>query len=83
MVSLCCPECFGDRGLRKNIIPSLNPAHGTCSFCGSTDVDLIRPGDLCEVFEMLISVYEPDPNGKSIVEWMKSDWELPRISRRR
>lgn len=76
MPSRCCPECFGDRGLRKNIIPSLNPLRGVCSFCGSTDVDLIQPRDLAEVFEMLISVYEPDPLGKSLVEWMKDDWQL-------
>ncbi|MFA5825931.1 MAG: RES family NAD+ phosphorylase [Gallionellaceae bacterium] len=25
---------------------------------------------------MLISIYEPDPNGKSLVEWMKEDWQL-------
>jgi RES domain len=75
MPSLCCPQCFGDRGLRK-IIPSKNPTRGACRFCRSADVDLIRPGELSEVFEMLISVYEPDPNGKSLVEWMKGDWNL-------
>jgi len=25
---------------------------------------------------MLISIYEPDPDGKSLVEWMKTDWQL-------
>src|SRR5438046_2336209 len=76
MPSRCCPECFDDRGLRKSIIPSLNPTHGICSFCGSTDVDLVEPGVLAEVFEMFIGVYEPDPQGKSLVEWMKEDWHL-------
>lgn len=76
MPAMCCPECFGDRGLRKNIIPSLDPSRGTCSFCGSINVDLVEPGKLADVFEMLIGVYEQDENGKSLVEWMKTDWRL-------
>ncbi|MBU0620611.1 MAG: RES family NAD+ phosphorylase [Gammaproteobacteria bacterium] len=72
----CCPECFDDRGLRRNIIPSLNPTRGTCDFCKSPDVDLVEPIQLADVFEMLIGVYESDPNGKSLVEWLKDDWQL-------
>ncbi|MBN3729537.1 RES family NAD+ phosphorylase [Burkholderia sp. Tr-20390] len=76
MPARCCPECFGDRGLSKNIIPSLNPTRGKCDFCESTDVDLVEPGQLVTVFEMLASVYEPNGEGKSLVEWMKEDWRL-------
>jgi len=76
MPTRCCPECFEDRGLRNNIIPSLNPTRGTCDFCKSTDVDLVEPIQLADVFEMLIGVYEPDPDGKSLVEWLKDDWQL-------
>lgn len=72
----CCPECFDDRGLRKNIIPSIGPAHGTCNFCGSEDVDLVEPRQLVDYFQLLINVYEPDPDGKLLVEWMKEDWQL-------
>lgn len=76
MPTFCCPECFGDRGLRNNIIPSLNPSRGTCEFCGSSNVDLIEPGKLADVFEMLIGIYEQDDDGKSLVEWMKEDWRI-------
>lgn len=76
MPVFCCPDCFGDRGLRNNIIPSLNPSRGTCSFCGSANVDLVEPRKLADVFEMLINVYEEDANGKTLVEWMKEDWKL-------
>lgn len=76
MSAQCCPECFDDRGLRKNIIPSLSSDRGICGFCGTTDVILVEPRTLADVFEMLISIYEPDPNGKSLVEWMKDDWQL-------
>ncbi len=72
----CCPECFDDRGLRKNIIPSIGPTRGTCDFCGSEDVDLVEPHQLVDYFQLLINVYEPDPHGKLLVEWMKEDWQL-------
>lgn len=74
--NLCCPECFGDRELRKSIIPARDPAKGRCTFCSSDNVDLIEPRKLVDVFALLISVYEPDPEGKTLVEWMKSDWGL-------
>jgi hypothetical protein len=73
---LCCPECFDDRGLRNDIIPSLDPARGTCSFCNTQNVDLIRPRLLSSYFELLASIYEPSPGGRSLVEWMKDDWLL-------
>jgi hypothetical protein len=76
MSAQCCPECFDDRGLRKNIIPSLSSNQGVCGFCGTADVVLVEPKKLADVFEMLISIYEPDPNGKTLVEWLKEDWQL-------
>ncbi|MCM8742836.1 RES family NAD+ phosphorylase [Pseudomonas koreensis] len=27
-------------------------------------------------FRLLISIYEPDPDGKPLVEWLKEDWQL-------
>ncbi|MGF6423752.1 hypothetical protein ABIE11_003276 [Lelliottia sp. 489] len=72
----CCPECFGDNGLRENIIPSLNPQKGICSFCGSHDVDVIEPAALNIYFELVINVYELDPNGRNIVELLREDWGL-------
>lgn len=76
MPARCCPECFDDRGLRKNIIPSLGPTRGICSFCGSVDVDLVEPQQLANYFELLTNVYEADSDGKLLVEWMKDDWQL-------
>jgi len=76
MPARCCPECFDDRGLRRSIIPALAPTHGTCDFCGSLDVDLVDPKQLADYFELLANVYEADPGGKPLVEWMKEDWQL-------
>ncbi|NMY83605.1 RES family NAD+ phosphorylase [Pseudomonas sp. WS 5411] len=72
----CCPECFGDRGLGKDIIPLISDGRGACDFCKSTDVELVPPRILADWFQLLISIYEPDPNGKSLVEWLKEDWQL-------
>jgi hypothetical protein len=72
----CCPECFDDRGLRDQLFPSLNPGQGTCDFCGTADTQLIEPGKLANYFELLVNVYEPSEDGKSLVEWMKDDWQL-------
>lgn len=76
MSAQCCPECFDDRGLRKDIIPSRSSVRGICGFCGTKDVFLVEPRKLADVFEMLISIYEPDPAGKPLVEWLKEDWQL-------
>lgn len=72
----CCPECFGDRALRDQLFPSLEPSHGTCDFCGTTETQLIEPGKLADYFELLVNVYEPSEEGKLLVEWMKDDWQL-------
>jgi len=72
----CCPECFDDRGLREQIFPFLGPEHGTCSFCGTHDVDLLEPLALAPFFGLVVNVYERSENGKSLTEWMKEDWQL-------
>ncbi|WP_375176058.1 RES family NAD+ phosphorylase [Pseudooceanicola sp.] len=72
----CCPECFDDRELRNHLFPSLDPDRGTCDFCGTTDTQLVAPEKLADYFEPLVNVYELSEDGKSLVEWMKEDWQL-------
>lgn len=69
----CCPECFGDRVLRDEIFPTLEPMLGNCDFCGTINTTLVEPADLADYFELLVNVYEPDHDGKTLVEWMKDD----------
>ncbi len=76
MPQFCCPKCFGDRGLRKNIIPTLSSALGNCSFCGTKDMLIVEPEKLRAWFSLLVAIYEPDPDGKLLVEWLKDDWRL-------
>ncbi len=72
----CCANCFGDRALSKHIIPLISDSVGVCSFCQAADANLVRPSQLSDAFEMLVNSYEIDPNGKSLVDWLKTDWDL-------
>lgn len=72
----CCPECFGDHGLRDQLFPTLDPARGVCDFCGTKDIQRVEPERLADYFELLVNVYEPSEGGKSLVEWMMEDWQL-------
>jgi hypothetical protein len=77
MSKYCCSECFGDSFLSEQIsfLKSKSDC-GICDFCGSKNVALVEPKKLAPYFEMLVGIYEPDPRGKSLIEWMKKDWLL-------
>jgi len=70
----CCPNCFGDRGLRRSIFPLLTSDVGTCDYCQSTNSPLVNPPLLAEYFAPLINIYEPNPTGKPLIAWLKNDW---------
>lgn len=82
----CCAECFGDRGLRRSIIPLHSTARGQCSYCRTKDVAVVSPRVLAEYFELLVSAYRKDPTGKLLVQWFRKDWAMfqhPRMDDRR
>jgi hypothetical protein len=72
----CCAECFGDRELRQNISASKSKERGRCDYCGTADVDVIPPIELQTYFEVLLSIYELNKDGKFLVEWLREDWEM-------
>lgn len=72
----CCANCIDDRHLRRQVIPELSNLIGTCSYCGSAGQALIEPIFLREQFELIVSVYTADPNGRTLVEWLKDDWAM-------
>ena len=72
----CCAACFGDRGLRKSIIPLRSTERGRCSYCGSENVPVVAPQRLTEYFELLVSAYQRDPEGQLLVRWFREDWGL-------
>ncbi len=69
----CCPECFGDRGLRKSII-ALHLVVGKCSYCDSENVPVIEPAKLSDYFETVISAYRENAGGKLLVSLFREDW---------
>jgi hypothetical protein len=72
----CCPDCFGDRHLRRNIIPSRSTQVGHCAYCASENVAVVAPAELRENFELLIDAYEPASGGKLLVQWFREDWGM-------
>lgn len=72
----CCAECFGDRGLRRNIFPLFSTRKGRCSYCGTRHVTVVQPRKLAVYFELLVSVYRRDPRGRPLVHWFRKDWAL-------
>lgn len=72
----CCPECFGDRGLRRNIFPLRSAESGICSYCASENVPLIGPTWLAEYFQLLQSAYQQGDGGQPLVHWCRQDWGM-------
>jgi hypothetical protein len=73
----CCPECFGDRHLRREIIPFRSKGQiGRCSYCSSENVSVLPPALLAEKFELLIGAYQRDEAGKLLVQWFRDDWGM-------
>ena len=72
----CCAECFGDRGLRRSIIPLRSTEIGQCSYCNSENVAIVVPSQLSEYFELLISAYRQDAGGKLLVQLFREEWGL-------
>jgi hypothetical protein len=72
----CCAGCFGDRGLRRSIIPARSTQTGRCTYCGSGGVAVLHPATLAEYFQLLISAYQPDTNGKLLIQCFREDWGL-------
>lgn len=77
----CCAECFGDRGLRRSIIPLRAHGVGTCDYCQTQNVSIVTPAQLSEYFGLLISSYQSDENGRLLVHWFREDWALFRHQR--
>jgi len=72
----CCPMCFHDRGLKKEIFPLKSKFNGTCSYCKSDEQPLLSPTELTDYFSLLIGIYSPDSEGRLLIEWLKEDWCL-------
>lgn len=71
----CCANCFGDPFLDRQIA-NYSEDVGSCSYCSANDAVLVDPIRLRDHFELLLGIYCQDRHGKTLVEWLKSDWSL-------
>lgn len=72
----CCPECFGDLELEKQIFPFLGAKLGDCNFCKTKNTPVISPSKLVDYFKPLIHSYKPDKKGQPLLQLLKEDWQL-------
>ncbi|HFD31770.1 MAG TPA: RES domain-containing protein [Gammaproteobacteria bacterium] len=72
----CCPRCFGDLGLEKDIIPTLSNSKGKCDYCFEMNTLLVEPSKLKDYFEQVINIYKEEESGIVLVELLKEDWGL-------
>jgi len=72
----CCAECFSDRHLKLNTIPSISTEVGKCPMCETDDTQLVPANALEELFSPLITIYVEDENGQPLVHWLRDDWGM-------
>jgi hypothetical protein len=74
---LCCGNCFGDKGLAW-IIKEKSVRVGTCRFCRSKKVPLVRPADLREYFDLVLGAYGTSTGSDAcdIQSLFRQDWGL-------
>lgn len=71
----CCAGCFNDRHLIQTIT-DLSQEQGGCSFCATAGTALLEPARLGDLFAPLVTIYEEDEDGRTLVEWFAQDWNL-------
>jgi len=76
----CCADCFGDSFL-DHYIPEISRQVGmvgTCSFCSTIQTALIRPSELQDYFQAVVSIYSEDTtnDAKPLVSWFQEDWQI-------
>lgn len=87
----CCTNCFKDKEV-IGFIFSNSVGKGVCDYCNSSDVELLDPRELEELFLPIINIYQPlsvlevaVADSKKLHEKIQSDWNIfnLRSSRRR
>ncbi len=72
----CCANCFGDRHLSRQLIPTLSVETANCSYCGGVTQQVVDPSALRDAFELLLGAYKQDAAGQPIDHWLREDWSL-------
>jgi hypothetical protein len=71
----CCANCFGDDFL-ESVIKHQSQEIGNCSFCNTTNMNIVEPKELNNYFQILFNIYEEVEEGISLAKLLKNDWML-------
>lgn len=71
----CCADCIDDSFLRREFFQK-SKLIGICSYCNQPNRHLVEANEFASRFEILIENYRVDPNGKLLIEFLRSDWNL-------
>lgn len=69
----CCPNCFADEFLRKQIRAE-SQGLSSCSFCGSQDIETIETEALLDRFNPVLDLYTVDQQGVDLATLLQRDW---------
>ena len=79
-MSFCCPNCFKDDFLGRQIIQFSNNK-GKCDYCNNSNVDIVETIVLQDLFEEIIDIYIVSENGIKLSEILDSDWKMFNIDK--
>jgi hypothetical protein len=71
----CCSNCFHDKYLKEHI-HTMSRESGNCSFCGSLNVQVIKPEKLYDLFVPVFELYEEKRLGAMLHSLLKRDWNI-------
>ena len=73
----CCSNCFSDKFL-KDYFSKESKIISSCSFCGSTNVRVVEPEYLSDLFQIVIDIYKTSdsPEALFLAELFQKDWLL-------
>ncbi len=70
----CCSNCFHDRFLKEHI-QTQSTEIGNCSFCGSSNVKVIKPYDLYDLFVPVLDLYNVEKTeGRKLNDLLQENW---------
>lgn len=73
--SFCCTRCFNHRGLKRYI-----RSHGTpnrsCDYCAATRVHVVEIGELTNVFQNFMNLFERDDDSLETLIFYADEWGL-------
>lgn len=74
-MAYCCPNCFNDIFLKKQII-DLSQNTGNCFYCESKNIDIVDAKALIDFFEELLDLYDIQEDGMFLSELINYDWKM-------